>query len=52
MILMTRPDGGQTWVHESRVDEYIGRGFQIPLPPREPEPAPKPEPKKKTAKGK
>ena len=54
MILMTRPDGGHTWVHESRVDEYTGRGFRIPSPARapkpEPEPVKKPAAKKKTAK--
>lgn len=33
MILLTRPDGGQTWVHESRVEEYRKRGFYIPAPP-------------------
>ena len=30
---MTRPDGGQTWVHESRVEEYRGRGFSVPAAP-------------------
>lgn len=34
MILMTRPDGGQTWVHESRLEEYRERGFAIPASPR------------------
>ena len=33
MVLMTRPDGGQTWVHESRVEEYRGRGFSLPAAP-------------------
>ena len=34
MICLTRPDGGRTWVHESRLDEYLGRGFKIPSPPQ------------------
>ena len=52
MIRMTRPDGGHTWVHESRVDEYMGRGFRIPSPVREPVPEPEPahKPKKKAKK--
>lgn len=34
MICLTRPDGGQTWVHESRLDEYLGRGYRFPSPPQ------------------
>ena len=37
MITLIRPDGGRTWVHESRLDEYLGRGFKLPSPaPAEP----------------
>lgn len=50
MILLTRPDGGQTWVHESRIEEYRKRGFYIPASRRE---APKAEtPVKKTTRKK
>lgn len=55
MVLMQRPDGGRTWVHESRVEEYQGRGFRFPAPPAPPEPAPKaekPTEKKRTTKKK
>ena len=34
MICLTRPDGGRTWVHESRLDEYLGRGFKLPSLPQ------------------
>ena len=34
MICLTRPDGGRTWVHESRLDEYLGRGFRLTSPPQ------------------
>ena len=34
MICLTRPDGGRTWVHESRLDEYLGRGFALTSPPQ------------------
>ena len=34
MICLTRPDGGRTWVHESRLDEYLGRGFVLTSPPQ------------------
>ena len=45
MILLKRPDGGETWVHESRLEEYQARGFTIPAPPQKPE-----EPKKRNKK--
>ena len=32
MICLTRPDGGRTWVHESRLEEYLGRGYQALSP--------------------
>ena len=52
MILMRRPGGGTTYVHESRVDEYTERGYSIPAPVRAPKTEPEPEkkPAKKTAK--
>jgi len=54
MLKLINPRGGETWVHESRLDEYLARGFKFAAPPM---PAP-PEPKavsksdtpKKTAK--
>jgi hypothetical protein len=45
MILLRRPDGGETWVHESRLEEYQARGFIFPAPPQKPE-----EPKKRKKK--
>jgi len=45
MILLRRPDGGETWVHESRIEEYQARGFTIPAPPPKPD-----EPKKRKKK--
>ena len=49
MILLTRPEGGTTWVHESRLDEYLGRGFKLPSPPPEmPAPAKQPASKKRS----
>jgi hypothetical protein len=48
MVLMTRPDGGQTWVHESRVEEYRGRGFTVPGDPVKDEKAEPTVAKKKT----
>lgn len=34
MIILVRPDGGETYVHESRLDEYLERGFRLPDPPK------------------
>jgi hypothetical protein len=45
MILLKRPDGGETWVHESRLEDYQARGFTLPAPPPKPE-----EPKKRKKK--
>lgn len=45
MIKLIRRDGGEMWVHESRLDEYLARGNKLAPPP---EPAKKPTPKKKT----
>jgi hypothetical protein len=55
MIVLIRPDGGETFVHESRLDEYLGRGFRLPSPPSAPKQAAKPAAKpaaKKTTKAK
>ncbi|MBR2583631.1 MAG: hypothetical protein IKD61_09585 [Oscillospiraceae bacterium] len=48
MLLLIRPGGGETYVHESRLDEYLGRGFHLPDAPRPPQPAKKPAAKKQT----
>ena len=45
MLKLVNPNGGETWVHETRLDEYLGRGFKLTPPP--PPPPPK---KKKTSK--
>ena len=37
MIKLINPGGGETWVHESRLDEYLARGFRFAAPPM-PEP--------------
>ena len=55
MIKLVHPrTGGETWVHESRLDEYLARGFHIyepPAPPIKPAAAPKrPAAAKKTTK--
>ena len=42
--------GGELWVHESRLDEYLAAGHKIAPPPKPPvNSAPAPE-KKKTVK--
>ena len=34
MIRLVNPSsGGETWVHESRLDEYLARGFKFYEPP-------------------
>jgi len=33
MIKLINTRGGETWVHESRLDEYLARGFKIAAPP-------------------
>lgn len=52
MICLTRPDGGRTWVHESRLEEYLGRGYQAlsPLQADSAAVTAAAEPKKKTTK--
>lgn len=42
MIRLINPNsGGDTWVHESRLDEYLASGFRFAMPPM---PAPPPVP--------
>lgn len=44
MIKLINPlTGGDTWVHESRLDEYLAKGFKTA-------PAPAPKPKRSTRK--
>ncbi len=44
MIKLINPlTGSDTWVHESRVDEYLARGFRKA-------PAPEPKPRRSTRK--
>ena len=51
MILVENPLGGRSWVHESRLDEYLGKGFNLPSPPPGmPAPAEKPAAKKRSTK--
>lgn len=45
MLKLINPAGGFTWVHESRIDEYLARGYKMTPPPSPPPPA-----KKKTTK--
>ena len=54
MICLTRPDGGRSWVHESRLAEYLGRGFMLTSPPQAEPAAVKAaaEPKKTTRRSK
>lgn len=49
MLKFINPAGGTTWAHESRMDEYLGRGYKLaPRPePVQPAPAPKKPPAKK-----
>ncbi len=43
MIRLANPLGGVTWVHESRLEEYLRLGYKLPEPPPAPEkPARKP----------
>ena len=38
--------GGEMWVHETRVDEYVARGHKIaprPMPEKKPKAKPKPK---------
>lgn len=36
MVKLINPMGGITWVHESRVDEYLKAGYQHAPPPPPP----------------
>lgn len=50
MVRMANPLGGVTWVHESRVEEYLRLGYKLPEPPPAPEkPARKPRASKPKA---
>lgn len=49
MILLVNPrSGGPTWVHESRLEEYLAAGFKLAPPP--PAPPRKTQAKKQTQK--
>ena len=53
MITLVRADsGGEMWVHESRLDEYLAAGHKLAAPPTFPPKAAKPAAKKPTTKGK
>jgi len=41
MVKLINPNGGETWVHETRIPEYQARGYSLAPPPP-------PPPKKKT----
>ena len=42
MLRLINPNsGGETWVHESRLDEYLARGFKFAAPPMPAPPKPK-----------
>lgn len=54
MIRLVNRAGGDTWVHETRLGEYLAAGYQLAAPPqatqeREPDPPPQ-KPAKKTAR--
>jgi len=42
--------GGEMWVHESRLDEYLAAGHKLAAPPDMPAPPPEREPDKRPAK--
>lgn len=46
--LVNRLTGGETWVHESRLEEYLAAGHKLAAPP--PPPEKKTAPRKKSAK--
>ena len=46
--LVNRQTGGEMWVHESRVDEYLAAGHKPAAPPTPPPKAAKPAAKKTT----
>lgn len=35
--LINRDTGGETWVHESRLEEYLKAGHRMAEPPKPPE---------------
>ena len=42
MLKLINPNsGGETWVHESRLDEYLALGFRFAMPPMPAPPKPK-----------
>ena len=41
MLKLINPRGGETWVHESRLDEYLALGFRFAMPPMPGPPKPK-----------
>lgn len=52
MIALTGVTGSKTWVHESRLDEYLAAGYKLAAPHKKAEteaPAKKPAARKKTA---
>lgn len=52
MIKLVHADsGGDMWVHESRLDEYLAAGHKLAAPPPPPPKAAKPA-AKRTTKGK
>lgn len=42
MVRLDNPLGGVTWVHESRLEEYMRLGYRLPEPPKPEKPARKP----------
>lgn len=50
--MVNRLTGGDMWVHESRVEEYLAAGHKLAAPPAAKHPLVKPEdaPEKKSAK--
>ena len=45
--LINRDTGGDTWVHESRLEEYLALGHRLPEQPEAPAPKPARKPKAK-----
>lgn len=42
MVKLDNGRGCTTWVHESRLEEYLARGYKLPSPPPPPAPPKKP----------
>ena len=36
MVKLIAPTGGESWVHETRLDEYQARGYKVAPPPPPP----------------